>query len=135
MFVLVLILLLLAAVFGVLGAVLKAVAFLVLTAVLTVTVLVALAWWGIKRKARVPGRVRPRDHAAALHPVPRERGPARGGRPAPAPRRPLLTEAAPARCHPGEPAPVREWRPTNEIEHIPSRSSGVLPSIAELESA
>ena len=52
MFVLVLILLLLAAVFGVLGAVLKAVAFLVLTAVLTVTVLVALAWWGIRRKAR-----------------------------------------------------------------------------------
>ena len=51
MFVLVLILLLLAAVFGVLGAV-KAVAFLVLTAVLTVTVLVALAWWGIKRKTR-----------------------------------------------------------------------------------
>ena len=51
MFVLVLILLLLAAVFGVLGAVLKAVAFLVLTAVLTVTVLVALAWWD-KRKTR-----------------------------------------------------------------------------------
>jgi hypothetical protein len=52
MFVLVLILLLLAAVFGVLGAVLKAVAFLVLTAGLTVTVLAAIAWWGIKRKAR-----------------------------------------------------------------------------------
>ena len=52
MVVLVLILLLLAAVFGVLGAVLKAVAFLVLTVVLTVTVLAALAWWGIKRKAR-----------------------------------------------------------------------------------
>ena len=52
MFVLVLILLLLAAAFGVLGAVLEAVAFLVLTVVLTVTVLVALAWWGFKRKAR-----------------------------------------------------------------------------------
>lgn len=52
MFVLVLILLLLAAAFGVLGAVLEAVAFLVLTVVLTITVLVALAWWGFKRKAR-----------------------------------------------------------------------------------
>ena len=52
MFVLVLIMLLLAAAFGVLGAVLEVVAFLVLTVVLTVTVLVALAWWGIKRKAR-----------------------------------------------------------------------------------
>ena len=48
MLVLVLILLLLAAVFGVLGAVLKAVAFLVITAVLTVTVLAALAWWGFR---------------------------------------------------------------------------------------
>lgn len=52
MFVFVLILLLLAALFGVLGAVLKAVAFLVITALLTVVVLGALAWWGIKRKAR-----------------------------------------------------------------------------------
>jgi hypothetical protein len=52
MFVLVLILLLLAAVFGVLGAVLKAVAFLVITAVLTVTVLAALAWWGFRRATR-----------------------------------------------------------------------------------
>ena len=52
MLVLVLILLLLAAVFGVLGAVLKAVAFLVITAVLTVTVLAALAWWGFKRATR-----------------------------------------------------------------------------------
>ncbi|HET6713568.1 MAG TPA: hypothetical protein VFI59_07655 [Actinomycetota bacterium] len=52
MFVLVLILLLLAAVFGVLGAVLKAVAFLVITALLTVTVLAALAWWGFKRATR-----------------------------------------------------------------------------------
>ncbi|MGZ8629362.1 MAG: hypothetical protein ACXWZF_00130 [Actinomycetota bacterium] len=52
MFVIVLILLLLAAIVGVLGAVLKAVAFLVITALLTVTVLGALAWWGLKRKAR-----------------------------------------------------------------------------------
>jgi hypothetical protein len=52
MWVLVLILLLLAAVFGVLGAVLKAVAFLVITAVLTVTVLAALAWWYFKRATR-----------------------------------------------------------------------------------
>lgn len=52
MFVVVLILLLLAAALGVLGAVLKAVAFLVITAVLTVIVLGAVAWWGFKRKAR-----------------------------------------------------------------------------------
>ncbi|MDH5313400.1 MAG: hypothetical protein OEW66_06105 [Actinomycetota bacterium] len=52
MFILVLILLLLAAIFGVIGAVLKAVAFLVITALLTVTVLAALAWWGIKRRTR-----------------------------------------------------------------------------------
>ena len=51
MFVLILVLLLLAAAFGVLGAVLKAVAFLVITAVLTITLLGALAWWGLKRKA------------------------------------------------------------------------------------
>ena len=51
MFVIILVLLLLAAVLGVLGAVLKAVAFLVITAVLTITVLGALAWWGLKRKA------------------------------------------------------------------------------------
>jgi hypothetical protein len=52
MLVLVLILLALAAFFGVLGAVLKTVAFLVITAMLTATVLGALAWWGLKRKAR-----------------------------------------------------------------------------------
>jgi len=52
MWVLVLVLLLLAAVFGVLGAVLKAVAFLVITAALTVTVLAALAWWYFKRATR-----------------------------------------------------------------------------------
>jgi hypothetical protein len=52
MFVFILILLLLAAIFGVLGAVLKAAAFLVLTVLLTVTVLGALAYWGVKRKAR-----------------------------------------------------------------------------------
>jgi Family of unknown function (DUF6479) len=52
MFVLVLILLLLAAAFGVLGAVLKGVAFLVITVVLTAVVLGALVWWGVKRKLR-----------------------------------------------------------------------------------
>jgi hypothetical protein len=52
MFVFILILLLLAAIFGILGAVLKAVAFLVITTLLTITVLGALAWWGLKRKAR-----------------------------------------------------------------------------------
>jgi hypothetical protein len=52
MFVFVLILLLLAAIFGVLGAVLKAVVFLVITAILTATVLGFLAWWGFKRSAK-----------------------------------------------------------------------------------
>lgn len=52
MFLLIVILLLLAAVFGVLGAVLKAVAFLVITGILTATVLGAFAWWAFKRKAR-----------------------------------------------------------------------------------
>lgn len=52
MLVFVLILLLLAAIFGILGAVLKAVAFVVITGLLTVTVLGALAWWGFKRSAR-----------------------------------------------------------------------------------
>ena len=89
MLVLVLILLL-AAVFGVLGAVLKAVAFLVITAVLTVTVLAALAWWGFQASdPRVPGRVRPADHRAAGHPLSRERGAARPRAPAAA-RRPVL---------------------------------------------
>ena len=52
MFVVVLILLLLAAVFGILGEVLEAVAFLVITAVLTALVLGALAGWALKRKVR-----------------------------------------------------------------------------------
>lgn len=52
MFVLVLILLLLAALFGVLGAVLKAVAFLVITATLTVVVLGMVTWWFFRRKVR-----------------------------------------------------------------------------------
>lgn len=52
MFLFVVVLLLLAAAFGVLGAVLKAVAFLVITGVLTVSLLGALAWWAFTRKAR-----------------------------------------------------------------------------------
>ncbi|HEY6567139.1 MAG TPA: hypothetical protein VI341_06435 [Actinomycetota bacterium] len=52
MMVFILILLLLAAIFGILGAVLKAVAFLVITGLLTITVLGALAYWALKRKAR-----------------------------------------------------------------------------------
>jgi peptidoglycan/LPS O-acetylase OafA/YrhL len=52
MLIFVVILLILAAAFGILGAVLKAVAFLVITALLTVTLLAALAWWGVKRSAR-----------------------------------------------------------------------------------
>jgi len=52
MLVFILILLLVAAIFGILGAVLKAVVFLVITALLTITVLGAIAWWGIRRSAR-----------------------------------------------------------------------------------
>lgn len=52
MLVFILILLLLAAIFGVLGAVLKAAAFLVITLLLTITVLGALGYWALKRKAR-----------------------------------------------------------------------------------
>jgi hypothetical protein len=48
----VLILLLLAAVFGILTLVLKAVAFIVITVLLTVTVLSALAVWAFKRSAK-----------------------------------------------------------------------------------
>jgi hypothetical protein len=52
MLVFILILLLLAAIFGILGVVIKAVAFLVITILLTLSVLVFLAWWGFKRSAR-----------------------------------------------------------------------------------
>lgn len=52
MMVFILILLLLAAVFGILTLVLKAVAFIVITVLLTVTVLSALAVWAFKRSAR-----------------------------------------------------------------------------------
>ena len=48
----ILLLVLLAAAFGVLGAVIKAAAFLVLTILLTVAALAALAWWGFKRQMR-----------------------------------------------------------------------------------
>jgi hypothetical protein len=47
-----LILVLLAAAFGILGAVVKAVAFLVLTIVLTVVTLSTLVWWLVRRQAR-----------------------------------------------------------------------------------
>jgi uncharacterized protein (DUF58 family) len=52
MFVFILILLLLAAIFGVLGAVLKVAAVLILSAFLAVAVLAGVAWWALKRKAR-----------------------------------------------------------------------------------
>jgi hypothetical protein len=52
MFLFVLLLLLLAAAFGVLGAVLKAVVFLVLTVVLTVVALAALGTWWVRRRIR-----------------------------------------------------------------------------------
>ena len=42
----------LAAVFGVLGAVIKAAAFIVLTVLLAVAALVAIAWYSIKRQLR-----------------------------------------------------------------------------------
>lgn len=48
----VLILLLLAAAFGVLGAVIKVTAFLVLTILFTITVLVAIAGYGLKAQLR-----------------------------------------------------------------------------------
>jgi hypothetical protein len=48
----ILLLVLLAAAFGVLGAVLKAAAFLVLTVLLTIAVLVAVAWYGIRHQLR-----------------------------------------------------------------------------------
>lgn len=47
-----LILLLLAAAFGVLGAVIKVTAFLVLTILLTIAVLGAVAWYGLKSQLR-----------------------------------------------------------------------------------
>jgi arginine exporter protein ArgO len=52
MLVVILILLLLAAVFGILGAVLKVTAIVVLAILLTVTLLVAFGWWALKRSAR-----------------------------------------------------------------------------------
>ena len=52
MFVFILILLLLAAIFGVLGTVLKVTAVLILSAFLAVALVVAIAWWALKRKAR-----------------------------------------------------------------------------------
>jgi membrane protein implicated in regulation of membrane protease activity len=48
----ILILLLIAALFGVLGAVLKVALILILAAVLTVAVLGIMAWWLVKRSAR-----------------------------------------------------------------------------------
>jgi hypothetical protein len=49
---LILILVLLAAAFGVLGAVIKTAAFLVLTIVVTLTALAAIAWSGLKWQVR-----------------------------------------------------------------------------------
>lgn len=52
MLVFVLILLLLAAIFGVLGAVLKLTAIFVIAGLLTLTVFAAIGWWAFKRSAR-----------------------------------------------------------------------------------
>jgi hypothetical protein len=49
---LLLLLVLLAAAFGILGAVIKATAFLVLTILLTLAVLGAVAWYGIRSQVR-----------------------------------------------------------------------------------
>ena len=49
---LILLLVLLAAVFGVLGAVLKAAAFIVLTVLLSIVLLVAIGWYALKHQAR-----------------------------------------------------------------------------------
>jgi hypothetical protein len=49
---LLLLLVLLAAAFGVLGAVIKVTAFLVLTILLTVAILGAIAWYGVKAQVR-----------------------------------------------------------------------------------
>jgi cell division protein FtsL len=48
----ILILLLLAAAFGVLGAVLKAAVFIVLTVLLSITLLAAIGWYALKHQAR-----------------------------------------------------------------------------------
>lgn len=59
---LILILVLLAAAFGVLGAVVKATAFIVLTILLTLAVLAALAWYALKGQLRRWQREVDRDH-------------------------------------------------------------------------
>jgi peptidoglycan/LPS O-acetylase OafA/YrhL len=48
----ILILVLLAAAFGVLGAVIKATAFVILTVLLTLAVLAAIAWYGVRSQLR-----------------------------------------------------------------------------------
>ena len=73
---LILILVLLAAAFGVLGAVIEAAAFLVLTILLTVTVLVAIGWYWFKRQVRrweqegVPGGTQVRTWTWGQRPEP-----------------------------------------------------------------
>jgi hypothetical protein len=52
MLIFILILLLLAAIFGVLGVVLKATAIVVLTILLTIAFFAVLGWWLVKRSAR-----------------------------------------------------------------------------------
>jgi hypothetical protein len=73
---LILILVLLAAAFGVLGAVIKAVAFLVLTILLTIAALVAIAWYSFKGQLRrweregVDGRTQVRTWSWGHRPEP-----------------------------------------------------------------
>ena len=52
MFVFILIVLVLAALFGVLGVVLKATAIVLFTLLLVLAILVGVAWWAVKRSAR-----------------------------------------------------------------------------------
>jgi peptidoglycan/LPS O-acetylase OafA/YrhL len=72
----ILLLVLLAAAFGVLGAVLEAAAFLVLTILLTVTVLAAIGWYAFKRQIRrwerdgIPGGTQVRTWSWGHRPEP-----------------------------------------------------------------
>jgi len=69
MFVFILILLLLAAIFGILGIVVKAALFIVLTALLSLTILVALGWWAVKRSAKRYSSGSPPSGQAQLPPT------------------------------------------------------------------
>ncbi len=87
----ILVLVLLAAAFGVLGAVIKAAAFLVLTILLAVAALVAIAWYSFKGQLRRWERDGIGWRHAGPDVVHTPIGPPAGS---PVPRRPLLGPAA-----------------------------------------